>query len=300
MPTWTPEVEVDELLVRRLLGAQFPELALRSVRALADGWDSSVYLVDDEWAFRFPRRAMVLPGLAAELAVLPRLAPLLPVAVPLPVFVGSPDGDFPWLFAGARLIPGQEATGVGGRAALASALGSVLRALHAPATLAAVGELREDANRRGDMQLRVPFARERLRELAAAGAWTPPPAVDRILEAALELPPPRASAVCHGDLHFRHLIVAGGELRGLIDWIDVCRADPAIDLQLVWSFFDPQERVAFAAEYGELSRETLLRGRVVALFLCAMLALYGAAEGHEAIVREALDGLERTLVDDAL
>src|SRR5215208_7858042 len=145
MPTWSPEVEVDEPLVRRLLRAQFPALAARSVRPLAQGWDSSVYLVDDEWAFRFPRRAVVLPGLAAELDVLPRLAPLLPVAIPVPVFVGAPATEFPWPFAGARLIAGHEATGAGGRAKLAAALGRALRSLHGGAALAAAGRLRGDA-----------------------------------------------------------------------------------------------------------------------------------------------------------
>jgi len=298
MPTWSPEVEVDEPLVRRLLRAQFPALAARSVRPLAEGWDSSVYLVDDEWAFRFPRRAVVLPGFALELDVLPRLAPLLPVAVPVPVHVGAPSDDFPWPFAGARLIPGHEATGTGGRATLAVSLARALRALHAPATLASVGAgLPEDANRRADMQTRVPFAREQFDELERAGLWHPPAsALDR-LEEALELPPPVATAVCHGDLHFRHLIVADAELRGLIDWIDVGRADPAIDLQLLWSFLDPPARAAFLAEYGSVPRDALLRARVVALFLCAALALYGAAEGHDAVAREALAGLDRTLAE---
>src|SRR4051794_679840 len=298
MPTWSPEVEVDEPLVRRLLRAQFPALAARSVRPLAEGWDSSVYLVDDRWAFRFPRRAIVLPGFALELEALPRLAPLLPVAVPVPVHVGAPSEDFPWPFAGAWLIPGHEATGTRHRASLAVSLARALRALHEPATLAAVGgALPEDANRRADMQMRIPFAREQFEGLERAGLWHPPATAVDVLERALELPPPVATAVCHGDLHFRHLIVAGGALRGLIDWIDVCRADPAIDLQLLWSFFDPPDRAAFLAEYGPVSAEALLRARVVALFLCAALALYGDAEGHETVAREALAGLDRTLAE---
>lgn len=296
MPTWTPEVVVDEPLVRRLLAAQFPALGRRSVRALAEGWDSSVYLVDDEWAFRFPRRAVVLPGFALELDVLPRLAPLLPVEVPVPVHVGRPAEEYPWLFAAARLIPGHEATGTAGRAGLAVGLARTLRALHAPATLEAVGlGLPEDANRRADMEHRVPFAHEQLAELDRAGLWTPPAVVHDLLQAALALPPARATAVCHGDLHFRHLIVAGGELRGLIDWIDVCRADPAIDLQLLWSFFVPAEREAFLAEYGAVAADALLRARVVALYLCAALALYGHAAGIDEVAREALDGLDRVL-----
>jgi hypothetical protein len=33
---WSAEVEVDPALVRRVFGAQFPELALRSVRLLGE------------------------------------------------------------------------------------------------------------------------------------------------------------------------------------------------------------------------------------------------------------------------
>ena len=115
MPSWAPELTVDERLARRLLADAFPDLPLRTLRPLAEGWDSTVFLVDDEWAFRFPRREVVLPGLEAEIAVLPLLAPQLPVAIPVPELVAPPSDAFPWPFAGARLIPGREATGAADR-----------------------------------------------------------------------------------------------------------------------------------------------------------------------------------------
>ena len=293
VPSWTPEVTVDEPLVRALLREQVPELAGATVRRLSAGWDSTVFLVGDAWTFRFPRREVVLPGFAVELEALPRLAPLLPVEVPVAVHRGRPGAGFPWPWAGARLIAGREGTGAGDRSGLAVGLARALRALHAPATLATLGELREDGNARADMQRRVPFTRERLAELEHL--WRGPAA--EILDAAETLSPPASTAVCHGDLHFRHLVVDAGELRGLIDWIDLCRSDPAIDLQLYWSFFDRPERAAFAAEYGPLDEDTLLRARVVALFLNAMLLHYGTAEGHEDVAHEARASLERTVLD---
>jgi aminoglycoside phosphotransferase (APT) family kinase protein len=80
----------------------------------------------------------------------------------------------------------------------------------------------------------------------------------------------------------------------VIDWGDVCRADPAIDLQLVWSFLPPTQRAAFLDAYGPVSEDQLLRARVLALSLCAALAAYGHAEGITGVEREALDGLART------
>src|SRR5690242_6432490 len=106
MAQWTAEVQVDEALAGRLLAAQFPPLPQRSLALLGEGWDYAAFLVDEEWVFRFPRRAVVVPGTEREIATLPLLAPSLPVAVPTPEQVGRPSDDFPWPFYGARFLPG--------------------------------------------------------------------------------------------------------------------------------------------------------------------------------------------------
>ncbi|HET9324378.1 MAG TPA: hypothetical protein VFO03_10905, partial [Gaiellaceae bacterium] len=67
MQEWAPEVRVDEALARRLIRAQFPEVEQRSFRRLGEGWDNTVWLLDDAWVFRFPRRTMVIPGLLNEI-----------------------------------------------------------------------------------------------------------------------------------------------------------------------------------------------------------------------------------------
>src|SRR6185437_6834136 len=59
VPVWSAEVELDEGLVRRLIG-QFPELPVRSLRMLAEGWDNTVWLANERYAFRFPRRRIAI------------------------------------------------------------------------------------------------------------------------------------------------------------------------------------------------------------------------------------------------
>ena len=49
-----------------------------------------------------------MPFLEREMALLPRVAPLLPLAVPDPVFQGRPDEEFLWPFMGSPLLPGSE------------------------------------------------------------------------------------------------------------------------------------------------------------------------------------------------
>jgi aminoglycoside phosphotransferase (APT) family kinase protein len=296
VPVWQADVEVDERLVRRLL-AQFSELGVRSLRRLAEGWDNSVWVVDERFAFRFPRREVAVAGVRRELAVLPALAPLLPLPVPEPLFVGDADAGYPWPFFGCELLPGVEAGDSalddGARLEVGLALARFLRALHS-IELDRGQALPLDANRRADMPRRVAIAREELGKLERLGAWRAPAPLARVLAAAERLPPPQPPVLAHGDLHFRHLLVREGKATGVIDWGDVCRADPAIDLPLLWSFVPPEGRRAFLDAYGRpLEEAQLLRARVLAIQLCAVLARYGRLEGAAGVEREALLGLER-------
>jgi aminoglycoside phosphotransferase (APT) family kinase protein len=289
---WQPEIVVDEALARRLLLAQFPQLGGEPLRLLANGWDYTVWAVSERYAFRFPRRVVVFPGTEREIAVLPKLAPLLPLAVPAPVFVGRPTDDYPWPFFGSALLPGREATGLDERSRLEVALqlAEFLRTLHA---LELDVELPIDVNGRADMSRRVPMTAELLDELKRLGLWQEPPTLRAFLAEAQGLPPGELSSVVHGDLHFRQVLVDGGRVTGVIDWVDVCRSDPAIDLSLAWSFLNADGRARFLDAYGPVTEEQLVRARVLALALSAALALNAHAEGLEAVEREALAGLER-------
>jgi aminoglycoside phosphotransferase (APT) family kinase protein len=291
---WNADVEVDESLVRRLIAGQFPELERASLRPFAEGWDNAVWLVDERWAFRFPRRTIAIPGVEREIAVLPVLAPRLPIGIPAPVFAGRPALGYPWPFFGAALLPGVEAGDAAlddaARIRLAPALARFLRALHDTE----LDGLPVDPNGRSDMPRRVRMTRKWLGELDVL--WSPPPAVDELFADAEALPDPVDRVVLHGDLHFRHLLVdERGALTGVIDWGDLCCGDPSIDLSLLWSFFPPEGRSAFLDSYGPVSDDQLVRARVLALSLCAALALYGHHEGMPGVRREALEGLERAV-----
>lgn len=300
MPEWSAEVTVDADLARRLIAEQFPELALNTLRLLGEGWDTTVWLVDDVWAFRFPRRQYVIAGIENEMALLPQLAPLLPLPIPNPAFHGRPSEAYRWPFYGAPFLPGRELAEAGldddERLGLAEPLADFLRTLH---SLELNPELPVDPVRRADMAFRVPRTRERLDELADSGLWNRPPLVDEFLTAAEGLPTPAPTAVVHGDLHIRHLLVGdGGDPTAVIDWIDLSRSDPAVDLVLYWCALPPAGRATFLAAYGSLGDEQLLRARVLALFLCGTLAVYGHAEGLGSLMREALAGLDRTCNPD--
>lgn len=301
---WEPEHAVSAAQAADLVGAQFARLRGAPVEALATGWDNTVFLVGGEWIFRFPRRSVALPGIRREIAVLPALAPRLPLPVPVPEFAGRPSATFPWPFWGARRIPGRELAETclpeDGRLTATAGLGAFLRALHDPGLVtAAAADLPRDPLSRAEPSVRSPRARARLARLARDGVWAPDPAAERLLREGERLGPyTGAVSVSHGDLHVRHLLVDGdARAAGVIDWGDLCLADPSVDLSLAYGGFAGAARKALLSAYGPVGAERELRARVLAVFLCATLAEYAAETGRERLLDEALAGLGRAAAD---
>ena len=305
MNVWDPERVVDETLARALLREQFPDLALESVEPLGVGWDVTVYLVDGTWAVRFPRREVAVPTLLREIALLPALAPRLPLPVPVPQLVGRPTDDFPWTFWGARMVPGIELADSGltdgQRAVAARDVGEFLAVLHDPAVALMHGaDLPHDPMRRALPSTRGPMTRDFLDKMAARGSWEKGSVVDRAVDEVLAAGQPLGApagepVLVHGDLHLRHLLVTPeGAAAGIIDWGDACLADPALDLSLAYAAFSGASRVALFEAYGaEPDEARELRARVLALCMCAALADHADQNGMPRMLAEALAGLAR-------
>jgi aminoglycoside phosphotransferase (APT) family kinase protein len=299
MPEWDAEIEVDEALARQLIRDSYPALKVEPLRALGTGWDNTVWATRDGVAFRFPRRKIAVPGVAREIRLLPQIAPHLPCAIPDAAYPGSPSSRFPWPWFGSRVVAGREISERRlddvARGRLAADLGAFLGCLHG-LSLPDLDALPLDPMGRADMAIRVPRTRAALDELDPSGTLTE--RAEAILAAAAALPPADDSVLAHGDLHVRHALVdPAGRLTGVIDWGDICRAPASVDLSPCWSVFPPTARERFAAAYGDVDDATLLRARVLALFLSATLGAYARAQGMPALKAEALSGVERTLTD---
>ena len=301
-PEWEPEHTVSAGRAAALIGARFPRLRGAPVEELATGWDNTVFLLGGEWVFRFPRRSIALPGIWREIEFLPRLAPRLPLPVPVPELVGGPSPEFPWPFWGARHIPGRELAESGrldeDRVAAAADVGAFLRVLHEPGPVDGA-DLPRDPMRRAEPSVRSPLARERLDRLVRDGRWEPDPAVERLLAAGDRIKPHTGPvSVSHGDLHIRHLLVnENGRAAGVIDWGDLCVADRSVDLSLAYGGFSGPARTALLSAYGPVGAEQEIRARVLAVFLCAALAEYAADTGRPRLLNEALKGLTRATTD---
>ena len=227
---WEPEIDVDAQLARRLIAEQFPQFSESSLRRIGAGWDNAAYLVEEHLIFRFPRRTVSAPLIVKEFAALPLLAPQLPLAVPNPLFIGTPSDAFPWHFGGYEILFGapadtRELTSDDARA-LAIDLATFLRALHDldPQPLLAI-DLRSDEIGKLD------------------------PKRLGIDEPELEGEP----RVVHGDLYEKHLLLdQRNRLCGIIDWGDVHYGLPAVDLSAVHMVIPPEFHGEFLATYGHV------------------------------------------------
>lgn len=300
---WAVEVDVTPQLAADLIRGQFPDVPARQVTVLATGWDNIAFVVDGQWLFRFPRRQVAVPGVQREIAVLPRLAPRLPLPIPDPQFAGQPSARYPWPFFGARLLPGTELADAGladsERGPAAASVGAFLRALHDPGLVPLTdgAGLPVDPMRRASPSVRAGRAREVLGRLVSAGTVPPGSDASRLLDRADHGTDPTGPlVVTHGDLHIRHLLVdPSGAAAGVIDWGDLCLADPAVDLSIAYFGFAGRQRAALLAAYARpVTADRELAARTLAVSLAASLAEYAIDEYRRPVLlRECLAGLTR-------
>jgi len=275
---------IDE--ARALAGRHVPAATLER---LGSGWDNDAWLVDGRWVFRFPRRAFAVPFLERELAVLPALAPALPLPITRPEHSGHDARG--WPYAGYTFMRGRPlaSTDLEPRPALGQALGAFVRALHAVKDLAA--RLGGDTLKKVDVRARL----EPTMALARALGVVLP---DALIDAALAVPMAgRLRVVAHGDLDGRHVLVDGAAPTGVIDWGDVHLGDPATDLALAWSALAGDARAAFWEAYGEVpgGDDTRALARFRAVHVALHVITWATDIGDQDALRGGRRALERAL-----
>jgi aminoglycoside phosphotransferase (APT) family kinase protein len=283
------EVAVPAELVRGLLAGQFPRWAGLPLAGVPSyGTDNVLYRLGDELLVRLPKIHWATGQIPLEVELLPRLGPLLPVAIPEVVALGEPALGYPWTWAVYRWIEGAQPDV--GTAALARELAEFLMALQRADTAGA----RAGASRGGPLSLRDADTRAALAQLddeidvaAATAAW----------EASLHTPPwPHEPVWLHGDLLEGNLLVRDGRLAGVIDWGAACAGDPAFDYHIAWSLLAPL-RDEFRAACG-VDDDTWARARGLALSQ-ALIALPYYLETSPPIVARSRVVVREVLDDQA-
>ena len=286
------EIETDPALVRRLLAEQFPRWAgLPASLVDSYGTDHDIYRLGDHLAVRLPRYGKAAGQAAKDAEWLPRLAPHLPLAVPVTLAVGRPGEGYSFAWSVCEWLPGENANGtIDDLERAAADLAAFIRALRrvdttgAPprpprargAPLAELDELvRRAIAQLGDRIDRTAALRS-WEESLAAEAWAGP------------------GVWLHGDLLPGNLLVVGGRLSAVIDFGALGVGDPACDLQPAWNVFAGVSRERFRAEL-DVDEASWLRGRGWALYQ-AVMALPYYWDTNPGMVRQARHALAQVLV----
>ncbi|MFC6023301.1 aminoglycoside phosphotransferase family protein [Plantactinospora solaniradicis] len=289
------EVSTDATLVRRLLIGQFPRWAdLRIDQVASYGTDHDIYRLGADLVVRLPRIGWATGQAAKETEWLPRLAPHLPLALPVPVAMGHPAEGYPFDWSVWTWLPGENANGtIGDLEQAAVDLAAFVTALHRIDTTGAHprpphgrgGPLRE-----GDEQVRRSIARlgDRIDGAAALRSW----------QESLDAPAWDGPEVwVHGDLLPGNLLVVDGRLSAVIDFGGLNVGDPACDLQPAWNVFTGDSRRRYRAEL-EVDDASWLRGRGWALCQ-AVSALPYYWDTNPGMIRQATHALAQVLADSS-
>jgi aminoglycoside 2''-phosphotransferase len=280
----------------------FPEVEIRSLRRIEDGWDNVLLEIDEELLFRFPRRLEQEPQLLKEIRLLPRLAEILPLAVPYPSFVYAGGERYATPFFGYRKIGGvplsKEHFASDPTQRLVRQLAGFLSALHrvplqlareAGLPLTSAQQWREDYRRLFEQVRSEVFPRL---DAPAQAKWSA--RWNEYLEQEENF---RFSPVLvHRDLTGEHILCDPESLTvtGVIDWGDVTVGDAAIDF--TGMLLDYGTTVTEQAlHHYQAEVDDTLRGRAA---FYAQLApfyevLYGLAIDNAGYVDQGLDRLHR-------
>ena len=289
------EIETDAALVRGLLAGQFPQWAGLRIEPVASyGTDHDIYRLGDHLAARLPRIGWATRQAAKEAEWLPKLAPYLPLALPVQLAMGCPAEGYPFDWSVYEWLPGENANGalddVDQAAVDLAAFVKALRQIDTTGAPPRLPHSRGGPLEEGDEQVRHSIAQlgQRIDGDAALRSW----------EESLNAPVWDGEEVwVHGDLLPGNLLVVDGRLSAVIDWGGLNVGDPACDLQPAWNVFVGDSRMRFRAEL-EVDDPSWLRGRGWALYQ-AVSALPYYWDTNPGIVRQASHALAQVLADSS-
>lgn len=247
-------------LAKGLLAGQFPNWSsLPLVPLQTMGTDHALFRLGKEMLLRLPLTRAASAQREKEHVWLPRLAPQLPLKIPRPLALGRPGPNFPFPWSVYSWLPGRTlCPGAKTPVHLALQLAEFILCLRnldteggPPAGPDNFGRglpliTRDEMVLRslGEMRGMLDEARvlEHWHICLAAEAWKGPP------------------VWVHGDLREDNLLARDGKISAVIDFGGLGLGDPAVDMLIAWSLFDPPARKLFR-EAAEVDEAAWLRGQ---------------------------------------
>jgi aminoglycoside phosphotransferase (APT) family kinase protein len=245
---------------------------------------------------RLPRIRRATATLDKEIRWLPRLAPLLPLAIPAVLVVGKPADSYPFAWSVYSWLEGETATldRIADRREAARDLAQFVAAVQRVDPTGGPPPGQHNASRGVPLAMRDDSTRAAISSLtgridvdAVTAAW----------EASLRAPGWRGTPVWfHGDLDSRNMLVERGRLSAVIDWGCLGVGDPACDVMVAWKLLSADTRDIFRVELS-VDRATWVRARGWALSQALIALSYYTVDTNAVLVLEAQRWMAEVLAD---
>jgi len=258
-----------------------------------------MFRLGEHLSVRLPSAERYVAAVEKEHEWLPRLAPFLPLTIPVPVAIGEPDEGYLWRWSVYRWLEGETATAenIADLNAFAAMLAEFLVALWRIDSAGGPPAGAHSFFRGASLAVYDDQTRQAIEVL---GDRVDGSAVRRVWDAALAVPYRGKPVWFHGDVAITNLLTKNKRLDAVIDFGTSGVGDPACDLAIAWTFFDAKTRQVFRARTS-VDDEAWARGRGWALWKALIvLAQYGASRADATTIWTQNPVTGRSVVDEVI
>lgn len=291
---------VKKALAVEKIREQWPDLQVESMEKAVQGENNDVYIVNDEYVFRFPKYEQGIVQLRAETAILEALQGRVSLPIPMPVVQDLSSGKVGEVFVGYLRLPGEPLTkdlydSLDGetQAQVARELAAFLKELHGTPvqellpeeildTMVVSNWRREWSDLYSRFQTKLfPYMREEAKQ-SVAGAFEAFLADERNFA--------EAPVLAHNDFGPGNLLFdrENGRIGGVIDFGLAALGDPAVDAGNL---------VRYGADFLQHAIEVypqiagyLARARFYLSTFALQEALFGVEHGDEDAFEKGMAG----------
>lgn len=275
-------------------------LEINDIQEIGEGFDNTVFLINQEVIFRIVRREVGLRFTKNELIAIPLLNGNLNLKIPRFIKTGLYLNK--WIWVSYNLIKGKPLYYFDDAQELrknsVKKIAEFLKGLHAldvePFQRAG---LADDWCGHMNLEKRIPYAENKIKELTSKNWIELNPQWLILIESVRSLKMTNITKVIHGDFKASHILFDNSAPSGVIDWGDVHLGHPASDLSIAFSMFDESCREEFFSFYGDVSEEVLMLSKFRALFHTLAILEYAQSTNQKELLTEARLGLKNNFGD---
>ncbi|MED7789047.1 aminoglycoside phosphotransferase family protein [Francisella sp. 19X1-34] len=280
-----------------IININFPDIEIKNIKLLGQGWDNTTWIVNKNLCFRFPKHKRAERLLSNEINILSNCIRSECINTPYPKYICSSPKSFEYIFYAHDYISGLTGDiaklNRSNRIFIAKKLAIFLKELHSTPIEKCIsfGIKRDQMNRLG-FRYRYEEFKKRIDFLINKNLLNGYPKIESFYKENMDITIPEDIRLCHGDLYSKHLIIHNNDLSGIIDWGDSELIHPAIDLAIVYQYLPKETHSIFWNIYGEVENNIHTIAILRAIYSSVTICWYAHQVGDISLLNEGIISLD--------